>query len=463
MATEKKVSKRKKRNWTPYLLILPSLLYLAVFFVYPMGRGLMLSVWDEDAALKIHSEPRSDSPAADRLPQGTQIEILDQQGNLIPPEELEEGSLLTETWFRIRGEDADGMMVEGWAPETRIRVREETEDGTPTVGTVRRKLGSGADPLTDVFSEPNENSELVSTLDTATQVDILDQAILEVWFLIHGETEDKVVEGWVPSRYIQVYSDATQGRIDRGNAAEVTTRFFEKMVNDRFFMSALRTTLLLMVIIIPAQFVLAFIMTLVIHSRFKGHTIFLYIFAIPITASDLAVGIVFLSVFTQNGYLNSILQGLGLIDSPITYLSAQTRHWIIIAVWLAEVWRATSLLMVIMVSGLQAISNEVLEAAELFGAGLWQRIRHIILPLLRPSLQVALILRTIFALQVFGVVVMIGGGTVVTTLANETYRQYYEFRNANVAAAYGALILLLSMASALFYLRAIRTQQEVAI
>jgi multiple sugar transport system permease protein len=118
--------------------------------------------------------------------------------------------------------------------------------------------------------------------------------------------------------------------------------------------------------------------------------------------------------------------------------------------------------MVIMVSGLQAISDEVLEAAELFGAGLWQRVRYVILPLLRPSLQVALVLRTIFALQIFGVVVMVGGGQIVTTLANETYRQYYEFRNANVAAAYGVLILALSMGSALFYLRTLRTQQEVA-
>jgi multiple sugar transport system permease protein len=462
MTTEQKVKRRKKRVWAPYLLILPSLFYLAVFFVYPMGRGLMLSVWDEDALLKIHAEARLDSPVADRLPQGTQIDILDQQGNLIPPEELAEGNLLTETWFKIRGEDPDGAMVEGWAPETRIRVREEAEDGTPTVGSVRRKLGSGADPLTDVFAEPNENSDLLGKLDAQTRVDIVDQATLEVWFLIRGETEEKTVEGWAPSRYIQVYSDETRGRVDRGNAAEMTTKFFEKMVNDRFFMSSLRTTVLLLVIIIPAQFVLAFIMTLVIQARFKGYTFFLYIFSIPITTSDLAVGIVFVSIFTQNGYLNTVLQGLGLIDSPITYLSANTRHWIIIAVWLAEVWRATSLLMVIMVSGLQAISDEVLEAAELFGAGLWQRVRYVILPLLRPSLQVALVLRTIFALQIFGVVVMVGGGQIVTTLANETYRQYYEFRNANVAAAYGVLILALSMGSAAFYLRTLRTQQEVA-
>ncbi|MEA3440158.1 MAG: sugar ABC transporter permease, partial [Chloroflexota bacterium] len=163
---------------------------------------------------------------------------------------------------------------------------------------------------------------------------------------------------------------------------------------------------------------------------------------------------------TQYGYLNTILQGLGLIDSPNIYLSAATRQWIIVAIWLAEVWRATSIVMIILVSGLQSISEEVLEAAEIFGASLWQRIRYVILPLLRPSIQVALILRTILALQVFSVVIVLGGGTVVTVLTNETYRQYDSFRNPNVAAAYAFLILLLSMVSAILYLRTITTQEE---
>jgi multiple sugar transport system permease protein len=111
---------------------------------------------------------------------------------------------------------------------------------------------------------------------------------------------------------------------------------------------------------------------------------------------------------------------------------------------------------------LQAISQEVLEAAELFGATLWQRIRHIILPLLKPSLQVALILRTILALQVFAVVIALSGGDVVTVLSNETFRQYSEVRNPNVAAAYAGFILLLSMISAVIYLRLVRTQEELA-
>ncbi|GAB4564723.1 MAG: hypothetical protein Kow0047_14720 [Anaerolineae bacterium] len=455
----------RKTNWAPYLLILPSLIYLAMFFAWPMARGLVLAVWDEKAHLRVWETPSQKGRVAGKIRQGTEVDILGEQGNVISPEEMasaaEEG-MLTETWFYIRGQDPDGNAVEGWVPEARVRVRQTGPDGTPLAGTIRPKLGANVDPLTDVYDDTSLNANVIGKLAQRAEVEIADLRVLELWFLIRGESDGKVVEGWAPSRHLRIFSDGTKGRVEEGDAGELTTRFIEKMINDRFFMPALTTTLLLMVIIIPTQFVLAIIMALVIQSRIKGNTLFLYIFSIPLAVSDLAVGLVFYSIFTQSGYLNSILQGLGLINQPLTYLSANTRHWIIVAIWLAEVWRATSLVMVIVVAGLQGIPEEVLEAAEVFGANLWQRVRHVTIPLLKPSLQVALILRTILALQVFAVVVALSGGDIVTVLANETYRQYSQFRNPNVAAAYAGFILILSMISASIYLRMVRSHEELA-
>ncbi|MBE9475041.1 MAG: ABC transporter permease subunit [Chloroflexi bacterium] len=460
MSTEQGTKKGKKRNWAPFLLILPSVIYLVIFFAWPMISAIKLAVYDDEARLSLREESQHDSTIVGYLPQGTYVSLLEQQGNFILQEDLEQEALLTEIWFQISAEDPDGQTIDGWAPESRIRVREETDDGTPIMGTVRTKLGADADPQTLIYAESNEYSEIVGKLDARTQVEIKDFVVLEIWYLINGEDNGEILEGWTQSRYIQVFSDGTQGRIARGDTGQVTTKYIQKMVNDRFFIPALRTTLLLLVIIIPVQFVLAIIMALIIQARLKGNLTLLYIFAIPLGVSDLAIGIVWYSIFTQYGYLNTILQGLGLIDSPNIYLSAATREWIIVAIWLAEVWRATSIIMIILVSGLQAISEEVLEAAEVFGASLWQRVRYIILPLLRPSIQVALILRTILALQVFSVVIVLGGGDVVTVLTNETYRQYSDFRNPNVAAAYAGLILILSMVSAILYLRTITTQEE---
>ncbi len=455
--------RRRRINWAPYLLILPSFLYLALFFAWPMAQGLILSVWDDEALLTLHSQASRDSAVTGHLPQNSQLSILGQQANLVQPGKTLGENALTETWFRIQAQDADGQPVEGWVSERRVRVRETDEAGNPVKGTIRIRLGQNTDPQTAIYAAPSDRSDVVAKLDPRTPVSIVEHKVLEVWYHVQGQDEKgQTVEGWAPSRFIQVFSNGERGRVDRGDTGQFTTKFIQKMVNDRFFRPAVTNTLLLMIIIIPTQFVLAVIMALVIQARLKGNAFFLYVFAIPLGVSDLAVGILWFSIFTQHGLLNSILQTLGVIDAPVTYLSAQTRHWIIIAVWLAEVWRATSLVMVIVVSGLQSISQEVLEAAELFGANLWQRVRYVILPLLRPSLQVALILRTILALQVFAVVIALSGGDVVTVLANETYRQYTQFRNPNVAAAYAAFILLLSMVSAVLYLRTLRSHQEIA-
>jgi multiple sugar transport system permease protein len=453
---------KRKRQWAPYLLILPSVIYLAIFFAWPMVQALRLAIWDSDGVLILRADASQESQVVGRLPQGAQVELLSQQGNLIPEGELDLTNAITERWFNVSGTGVDGSQVQGWTSDSRIRVRQESPEGTPLSGTVRRKLASNVDPLTDIYAEPNVKSAVVGRLEADTTVSINKTATLEVWYQLESTQDGQTVTGWAPSRFIQVFGEEPRGRVDRGNAGLFTTEFISKMVNDRFFIPALRTTLLLMVIIIPLQFVLAIIMALVIQARLRGNSLLLYIFAIPLGVSDLAVGIVWFAIFTQSGFLNSILINMGLIKAPLTFLSAETRQWIIVAIILAEVWRATSIVMIIVVSGLQAISQEVLEAAELFGANLWQRIRHVILPLLKPSLQVALILRTILALQVFAVVIALSGGDVVTVLANETYRQYYDFRNPNVAASYAGLILLLSMVSAIIYLRLVRTQEEAA-
>jgi len=238
-----------------------------------------------------------------------------------------------------------------------------------------------------------------------------------------------------------------------------TLAHVQRMVQDVAFDDALRTTLILIVAILPLQFILALIMALLMQAQLRGAGLFLYVYAIPLGISDLAAGIIWFSIFTERGYLNSILHGLGLLDKPFIWLNYQTPGWLFLAVVLAEVWRATAIVMVILVAGLQSIPRDYLEAAEVFGAGLFDKVRRVILPLLRPSLQVALILRTILAFQVFAVVLALAGRG-MSVLASEAYRWYNSYRNPNVAAAYAALIMLLSIVATVLYLRALYTREE---
>ncbi|MGQ0608292.1 MAG: carbohydrate ABC transporter permease [Chloroflexota bacterium] len=233
----------------------------------------------------------------------------------------------------------------------------------------------------------------------------------------------------------------------------------ERMLGDTSFRSALLTTLALVVLVIPIQFALAMSMALVINARLKGQGMWLYVYALPLGISELAAGIVWVSIFTQSGWLNSILMGLGVIDSPITWQSAETPWLLIGCVVIAEAWRATSIIMIILVAGLQSIPREFLEAADVYGATNWQKIRRVVLPMLRPSLQVALILRTILAFQVFATVIALAGSG-LDVLAGEAQRWATDIDNDNVAAAYAGLILLLSLFSTVLFLVLLPTREE---
>ena len=231
----------------------------------------------------------------------------------------------------------------------------------------------------------------------------------------------------------------------------------QRMTGDLNFTDAVKITLVFAAVVIPLQTVLALGMALLLMARPRAAGVFLYLWAIPLGISDLASGVVWLSIFTDRGYINSVLAGLGLSDSGYSFLSYENPLSLFVCAAVAELWRATSIVMVILLSGLQVIPKDYGEAAEVFGATAWQRFRHVTLPLLRPSLQVALILRTILAFQVFAVVIAVAGRQ-LPVLAEEAYHFYYDIRSPNVAAAYALVIMLLSLVFTALYLRLLRVR-----
>jgi multiple sugar transport system permease protein len=232
-----------------------------------------------------------------------------------------------------------------------------------------------------------------------------------------------------------------------------------RMLGDERFVKALTTTLLLVVIIVPIQFVVAMGMALVVNARLRGTDLWLYVFALPLGVSELAAGIVWFSIFTEQGWLNSLLTQVGILDRPFIFLDYQRPTLLILTIVVAEAWRATSIVMIILVAGLQGIPRDYLEAADVFGATAWQRVRHVILPLLKPSMRVALILRTILAFQVFATVIALAGSA-TNVLAGEAYRWYQNLRDARVAAAYASLILILSVVSTILFLLLLPTEED---
>ncbi len=238
-----------------------------------------------------------------------------------------------------------------------------------------------------------------------------------------------------------------------------TSQYLSKMAGDLNFSVALKNTFILVAIIVPLQIGVALSMAMMLQKVEWGRMGFLYIWTVPLGVCDLAAGLAWLAIFTDRGYFSSALNAVGLIDGPVAWLSYENPVALFVCVILAEIWRATSIVLVILVAGVQLIPKEYNEAAEVFGASPWTRFVRITLPLLKPSLQSALILRTVLAFEVFAVVYALAGRD-LPVLVGEAYNWQGAYQNTHVASAYAVFILGVSILSTLVYLRLLRVRRE---
>jgi len=230
-----------------------------------------------------------------------------------------------------------------------------------------------------------------------------------------------------------------------------------RAVSDYYFWDALKNTIMFGAIIVPIQLALAVVLALFMNRAFKGRDLGIYALIIPLTISDVAAGLIWFSMLSPYGFVNKVFMNLGIIDSPIYFFGYQYRMREFFVIVLAEIWRATSIVFVIILAGLQMISREYLEAAEVFGASYWTRLRHIVFPMLKPSIQSALIIRTLFAMQIFGIVLILAGRD-IPVLAAEGYRQMVDLKDPGVASIYALIIAGISLVLAALYVKFLKAE-----
>ena len=244
--------------------------------------------------------------------------------------------------------------------------------------------------------------------------------------------------------------------------AGFTLEHFRDVTSYWKFPISMRNTFLLALLVVPIQLALSLLMATMVTRMKKGRDLVLYVWTIPLGISDLAAGIIWLAIFEQSGFLNSMLHGLGVVDQPESFLSYQNMWVVFIAIMLAEIWRATAIMLVIIVAGIGLIPKEYYEAAEVFGASPWKRFLKITLPLLRPSLQTALILRVVLAFEVFAVVAALGG-SIFPVLMGEIYNYQFLLQDSGSAAALALIVLAISIAFTLIILRVLRVPKGATI
>ncbi|MDP9272222.1 MAG: sugar ABC transporter permease, partial [Chloroflexota bacterium] len=156
----------------------------------------------------------------------------------------------------------------------------------------------------------------------------------------------------------------------------------------------------------------------------------------------------------EYGALNALLTQTGVLHSYQPWLSnSDLAMWMVI---LADVWKITPLVAILLLAGLQAIDREIIEVARVDGAGALQVFRHIVLPLVTPVILILLVLRTMEAFKVFDIVwIMTNGGPAnsTQTIAIYAYQTAYQGFDFGKGAALGYLIALVIMVLAAVYLR----------
>jgi multiple sugar transport system permease protein len=183
---------------------------------------------------------------------------------------------------------------------------------------------------------------------------------------------------------------------------------FRLMGQSDLFLQSVVNTALFAALSVMLQYLIALILAVFLNIKFNFSNILMFIAMIPMAITPTAVAILWKIGLFKDGWINSILMGLGLVKDPLLFMGAEGFSALLMII-LIDTWTVTPSVMIILSAGLQGIQKELREAAYTFGATKWRIFRDITLPILRPSIITSIILRLIAAVQVWAIAVMVLG------------------------------------------------------
>jgi multiple sugar transport system permease protein len=257
---------------------------------------------------------------------------------------------------------------------------------------------------------------------------------------------------WLRPVYVAVlesFSDAS-GSISLGNYA--------RLLEQPDIRSAFINTLIFTAGSMVVQFFLSIGVALFLNKKFKFSNILLFIILIPMAFPPAAVGILWKSGFYKLGWLNSLLYQLHLVDPSglVDWMSFRGLEAVFFLI-LVDTWTVLPSVVIIILAGLQNLNKEYEEAGWVFGANRLQTIKDIVLPIVRPTIVTAMILRLIAAIQIWLIAVMIYGYNTVPFLVeriayNIDVVTFAEYARKD-AYSLSVIVVVIVMIAAYFYIR----------
>lgn len=232
---------------------------------------------------------------------------------------------------------------------------------------------------------------------------------------------------------------------------------FVSIAQDPVFWESLENTVILTVVTVPGALVVGMILALIANLPFRQKWPVRLALLVPWALPLAFTGLIFAWFFnSQYGIVDDLLRRVGL-PQPIWFNSAALS---MAAICVTLIWKTSSFVGLILLAGLQTIPRELYEAADVDGAGHVRQFFSVTVPLLRPAIVVAMIFRTITALQTFDIPFTMtrgGPGDSTRTLAMYIYQNTVDFLDLGYGSALAVVMFLISMAATVVYLRQIRS------
>ncbi len=228
------------------------------------------------------------------------------------------------------------------------------------------------------------------------------------------------------------------------------------------FWDAIAKTGYFTVVSIFFELVFGVAIALLLNEKFRGRWFLRSLIIVPWAVPTIVNGSLWKWIFNpEYGALNALLTQLGLISSYQSWLG---RPFIALnMVIVADVWKMTPLIVIMVLAGLQTIPGELYEASEVDGANIFQRFFRITLPLLKPTILIVLVLRTMQAFKVFNIIyIMTKGGPANGTqlITYYAYREAFSYLHISKGATLAYLICMIILLLSFLYVKFLNSEIE---
>ncbi len=229
-----------------------------------------------------------------------------------------------------------------------------------------------------------------------------------------------------------------------------TLSHYQDLLSNEEFRGAFRNTLVVALGSLTLEITAGLILAMILSARPAGMGLLRSLFMLPLAIPTVVAAVMMSYMFSTSGWVNRILTDTGLISSSVNWMEGGGKS--LFTVIVADSWKVTPLVMLILLAGLQSINRELYRAARIDGAGPLTVFRKVTLPLLMPSLSAAMIVRGIDAFRIFSLALVLMGEN-LKVIGTYAYLEYAEYDNTHLSAASSVILFVIIFAAVMLYIR----------